>query len=191
MYLPKAKGGENELKFDTKKFLKQIKLNEDNISMILGAVVIVIAGILVINYFKEKGNTSVPGVTTQIQNTNEHIVVKGETLWSIAEDAFGSGYNWTDIQKANKLTADDIEVGQKLIIPDATTKEPTSTKVVTKITTENSITNDNYTVVKGDCLWTIAVRAYGDGFKWVEIAKANKLTNPNLIYPGNILTLPR
>jgi nucleoid-associated protein YgaU len=40
-------------------------------------------------------------------------------------------------------------------------------------------------------LWTIAVRAYGDGYKWTEIAKANKLVNPNLIHPGNVFVLPR
>jgi nucleoid-associated protein YgaU len=45
--------------------------------------------------------------------------------------------------------------------------------------------------VKGDSLWKIAVRAYGDGYKWVSIAKANKLVNPNLIHSGNVLTLPR
>lgn len=46
-------------------------------------------------------------------------------------------------------------------------------------------------MVKGDHLWGIAVRAYGDGYKWVEIARENNLVNPNLIHPGNVLSLPR
>jgi nucleoid-associated protein YgaU len=53
------------------------------------------------------------------------------------------------------------------------------------------ISGNTYTVVRGDNLWNIAVRAYGDGFRWVEIAKANKLVNPHLIHAGNKFTLPR
>lgn len=53
------------------------------------------------------------------------------------------------------------------------------------------ISGDSYTVVKGDNLWNIAVRAYGDGYKWVEIAKLNNLANPDIIHPGNVFKLPR
>ncbi len=53
------------------------------------------------------------------------------------------------------------------------------------------ITGATYEVVKGDSLWKIAVRAYGDGYQWVKIARENKLVNPNLIHPGNLLALPR
>lgn len=179
------------MNFNLKKFLKNLKLNEESISMVLGAIVIVIVGILVVNYFKDKGAGSISTNSVQTTSPGEHIVVKGETLWSIAEDSFGSGYNWVDIKSANSLKTDTIEVGQKLIIPDVTPKKPTATKNSTAISTAETITGDTYTVVKGDCLWKIAVRAYGDGFKWVEIAKANKLVNPGLIHAGNTLTLPR
>lgn len=49
-----------------------------------------------------------------------------------------------------------------------------------------------YTVVKGDCLWNIAKRFYGDGSKYTVIANANKdkIKSPNLIYAGQILTIP-
>jgi len=40
-------------------------------------------------------------------------------------------------------------------------------------------------------LWKIAEREYGDGFKWVEIAKLNNLKNPDLIEKGQILKLPQ
>lgn len=177
------------MKFDLKKFLKAYKLNEENISMVLGAVVIVIVGLLVVNYFKGKGNTSVPAITTE--NTAKiHTVTKGETLWSIAEDELGSGYNWTDIYNTNDLKTDTIEIGQKLTIPQVTAKEPTVTKQVS-LENPQAITGSAYTVVHGDDLWNISVRAYGDGYKWVEIAKANDLTNPNIIHSGNVLILPR
>ncbi len=47
-----------------------------------------------------------------------------------------------------------------------------------------------YQVVKGDTLWSIAIKVYGDGYRWPEIAKANKLQNPNLIHSGNIFVIP-
>ena len=50
-----------------------------------------------------------------------------------------------------------------------------------------------YTVVKGDCLWNIAKRFYGNGSKYTLIYNANKNViggNPNLIYPGQVLTIP-
>lgn len=50
-----------------------------------------------------------------------------------------------------------------------------------------------YTVVKGDCLWNIAKKFYGSGSKYSVIYNANRSTiggNPNLIYPGQVLTIP-
>ena len=53
-------------------------------------------------------------------------------------------------------------------------------------------TNQTYTVVKGDCLWNIAKKFYGNGSKYTVIYNANtdKIKNPNLIYPGQVLTIP-
>ena len=50
-----------------------------------------------------------------------------------------------------------------------------------------------YTVVKGDCLWNITRAATGNGARWRELYNINKSvigSNPNLIYPGQVLTLP-
>lgn len=46
-----------------------------------------------------------------------------------------------------------------------------------------------YTVRAGDTLWDIARDHYGDPLKWHDIARANHLTHPQLIYPGERLTL--
>lgn len=54
-------------------------------------------------------------------------------------------------------------------------------------------TPKTYTVVTGDCLWTIARRFYGKGGDWPKIYNANKGIiggNPNLIYPGQVFTIP-
>lgn len=174
-----------------KDFLKAFKLNEDNLSMFLGGLVIIVVGVLVFNYFKDKQGTTLPAMMSENEIGGAHEVVKGETLWSIAEENYGSGYNWVDIKSENKLTSDLIEVGQQLSIPDVAAKKPTVSKPTLVQSDQTAISGDTYTVVKGDSLWKIAVRAYGDGYRWVEIAKANNLVNPSLIHSGNVLTLPR
>ena len=53
--------------------------------------------------------------------------------------------------------------------------------------------SQTYTVKKGDCLWNIAKKFYGNGSKYTIIYNANKSVvggNPNLIYPGQVLTIP-
>lgn len=53
-------------------------------------------------------------------------------------------------------------------------------------------TAKTYTVVKGDCLWNIAKKQLGNGSRWQEIYNLNrdKVSNPNRIYPGQVLTMP-
>ena len=53
------------------------------------------------------------------------------------------------------------------------------------------VAGSSYVIAEGDTLWDIAVRAYGDGYRWGEIATANSIVNPNLIYTGNSLNIPR
>ncbi|TLG71370.1 LysM peptidoglycan-binding domain-containing protein [Culicoidibacter larvae] len=50
-----------------------------------------------------------------------------------------------------------------------------------------------YTVVSGDNLWMLAQKFYGDGDQYQKIYNANKnlIKVPGLIYPGQILTIPR
>lgn len=47
-----------------------------------------------------------------------------------------------------------------------------------------------YTIRPGDTLWDIAGCAYGAGWRWVEIDRANGLGDPALIHAGNSLIIP-
>ncbi|MCV7425004.1 LysM peptidoglycan-binding domain-containing protein [Mycobacterium montefiorense] len=47
-----------------------------------------------------------------------------------------------------------------------------------------------YTVVSGDTMWAIAERFYGDGSKYRVIADASGVTDPDLVHPGQVLTIP-
>lgn len=58
---------------------------------------------------------------------------------------------------------------------------------------DNTVQPKTYTVVSGDCLWNIAKRFYGSGSQYTKIYDANRGViggNPNLIYPGQVLTIP-
>jgi nucleoid-associated protein YgaU len=193
-----------------KNLLKSIKMNESTISMLLGLLVIIILGVLFINLLGKRGlGKTIPAVGTEQQNIKlptNHIVEKGEDLWKISEKYYNSGYNWTDIVKANNIKNPNILlVGQNLIIPNVEPKilnKPEAIPTPTTVTqlkkgNNQSVTNVNenttgiYTVVKGDCLWKIALSVYANGYKWVDIAKANNLKNPSIIHPGNKFILPR
>ena len=51
-------------------------------------------------------------------------------------------------------------------------------------------TPKNVTVVKGDTLWAIAVKYYGDGSQWKRIAEANGVTDPKKLKIGTVLEIP-
>jgi nucleoid-associated protein YgaU len=48
-------------------------------------------------------------------------------------------------------------------------------------------------VVRGDNLWNIARAHYGEGWRYTTIFDANKgeIRDPNLIYPGQVFSLPK
>lgn len=186
-----------------KNFWKRVRLNEATISTVLGGLVVVIVGILVYNYF-----SSVNKVATEITPSESptfalveengelvpeglpvtHTVAPGEDLWKISQTYYQNGYNWVDIAQTNELTnANLIEAGQELTIPR------TAVKVVTETETAEPAVTEEYTVIKGDSLWKIAVRAYNDGYQWTKVWEANKelVANPSVIEPGMVLQLPR
>lgn len=51
-----------------------------------------------------------------------------------------------------------------------------------------------YTVVNGDCLWSIARKLSGNGSNWPALYEANRAvvgSNPNLIYAGQVYVVPQ
>jgi putative chitinase len=197
-----------------KSLLKTIKLNESTLSLLFGAVTVILIGILVFRMYK----SNTPEITKEAEQTEvkteqvgdvkvevkedgkkyptelpeKYTVEKGDYLWKIAEKFYGSGYNWTEIAKANNLNnPGSLAAGQELKLPKVAVITVEKTVTVASAPKAESISGDSYTVVKGDHLWGIAVRAYGDGYKWTEIAKANNITHPSYIEVGDVLKLPR
>jgi hypothetical protein len=73
-------------------------------------------------------------------------------------------------------------------------KKGNKVKAVSSIRSSTGKTSGKtYVVKKGDSLWAISKRTYGNGSDYQKIYQANKSVvgkNPNLIYPGQKLVLP-
>lgn len=148
----------------------------------------------------------------------KYTVKEGDTLFTVAEKYYKDGSLYTEIVKVNNLANENaIETGQVLEIPKLTVAtSPMPAETVTPSpspTTEPqlqpspdakggipsavtsygpTITGDKYTVVEGDWLSTIAARAYnGDILAYQKLAQANNISNPDLIFPGQVITIPR
>lgn len=85
----------------------------------------------------------------------------------------------------------EVTVRQVTVKTTATVTKATVKSTTTRV--DNTTTPKTYTVKKGDCLWNIAKKYYGSGSKYTVIYNANKSvigSNPNLIYAGQVLTIP-
>ena len=62
----------------------------------------------------------------------------------------------------------------------------------TQVTKKKTTTKKYHTVKKGDTLWGIAKKYYGNGAQYKKIYNANKskIKNPDLIYPGQKFLIP-
>ena len=159
----------------------------------------VLAGMLLVSYFRSVNRVSLEDrmlssateleddglisktdikedvVKTEPKAGGEYVVEKGDSLWKISMKTYGTGYAWEKIYEANKgvlgNNPSQISSGIRLVLPD---------------TSEASI---DYTVSKGDTLWSISHNMCGNGNVWNTIASYNNIENPRTIEPGQILRI--
>ncbi len=119
------------------------------------------------------------------QEAVTYTVVRGDTLSSIARRY---GTTFTAIAQANNLSDPNrIFVGQVLTISGATTTPDDGNTTTDTNTSNPAPTTGTYTVAAGDTLSNIARRF---GTSVTAIAQENGITNPNLIFPGQVLNIP-
>lgn len=86
-----------------------------------------------------------------------------------------------------------VEYSTKVLETNEYTNSTTNRSLTTTQTDNISNTGgQNYIVKKDDNLWNIAKKFYGDGSQYKNILNANKekIVNPNLIYPGQVIWIP-
>lgn len=174
----------------------RFKLTDSYASLVLGIVMVIV--VIALGTTMMKMSSSKPQIqdTSSTSTVNEealrsqrtiYTIQEGDSLSTLAQKYYGDGEKWILLAKENKIIdADNLEPGMKINIPLGE-----STKGVAGSNDTRKIEDKTYTVVEGDFLWDIAVRAYGDGYRWVDIATANGLHTPDAITSGMTLKLPR
>lgn len=185
----------------TTKSFPYINWQESYAPLVLGAIIVVILGLLVANYFtkrnQEIGNEGVQ--TTQEEQAAQqqeqekanqaqgnYKVVAGDSLSAIAQKQYGSQDYWPIIARANNIANPNI------LFADSQITLPSKAEADT---IRQDMTATSIQVKEGDTISAIAERVYGDLYKWPQIAKANNvgyLPNGNpLIFAGSTLAIPR
>lgn len=111
---------------------------------------------------------------------DQYTVLNGDYLWKISkkEDIYGDAFQWIRIYSVNKDQIKDPD----LIYPGQI------------FNIARGVGDNEYLVIKGDFLFKIAgmSKVLGDPTKWTKLYEANKdlISDPNMIYPHQVLTIP-
>jgi len=134
--------------------------------------------------YNDKGELMLSGHATP--NATLHLYADNQPLATVTADAQGK---WSSVapraqgQGKVELRVDELgsdgSVAQRIAEPF----EPSASVAA----------GGHYTVQAGNSLWVIARKTYGNGTHYTVIFGANKehIKDPNLIYPGQIISLPK
>ncbi|MBL7715191.1 MAG: LysM peptidoglycan-binding domain-containing protein [Bdellovibrionales bacterium] len=118
-----------------------------------------------------------PALSARLTQFQTYRVKHNESLSKIAKLLYGHSTWWRKLRKENggKLDA----YGPDDVLPRGLTFSYYAPKI-----------EDTYTVNRGDYLVRIATWKYGDTAMWETLYQnnADKIKNPNLIHPGDVLT---
>jgi len=174
-------------------FFEDFNWRESYASLILGAIIVIILGLLVANFFSRDtqdiamtGDSSSAIDTTDATVDQTYTVVAGDSLSKISEAHYGSQDFWPILASTNNISNPNLLfVDTQLVLPSISEAEE-----IRELATISS-----YEVQEGDTLFIIAEKVYGDGYMWPKLDAANnvgRLPNGNpLIYSGSTISIPR
>jgi len=186
---------------------KSIKVfTEELLSTIFSVLILVLLIFGVYSFFQSKFNhpqitqeaaqtASIPSQEGPYEPVKVYWIKQGDSLSLIAKQLYGDTIYWPLLQMENGINnVNLIYPGDFLNLPSRELLQDFTNKVKPgQISTGASIealTEKVYKVEKGDTLWHICERRYGDPRKYVDIAKINKIDNPNHIEVDWQLSLP-
>ncbi len=193
----------NRVEAGIRRVLNFIKENEDWLSFGLGLVSLVVLITIGGYYVWKKVNFS--GITQPVNVSVEeetmvsptptpgyYVVKRGDYLWKIAVEYYNDGYKWVEIAKVNNLKNPDLLfAGQKLIMPTITpAPSPAFEQDLKSDLSQDGEQEVVYEVKKGDMLWFLTQKFYGDPYLYVKVAKYNKISDPNIIEVGQKIKFP-
>lgn len=126
---------------------------------------------------------------TDLASHTTHVVRPGDTMWHIAS---AHRVSVGEIQQLNRLTGENVSIGQTLLIPSPHRSSSTTTASYTPTAPGGSPAPAvaaplTYTVKKGDSLKAIAIR---HKTTTTALAAANRIKDPNKLLLGQRLVIP-
>lgn len=106
---------------------EEVSTNQSKLNLILGALIILVVGVLLFNYFTksksgqietQKAESSQQGDVNPESLPGKYTVKEGDTLFTIAEKYYSDGFKYPEIVNANSLeNPNNVETGLVLEIP--------------------------------------------------------------------------
>lgn len=144
------------------------------------------------NYYGD-GN-KYPQIMKANQLTNENLISEGQTLIipkpdeELAQTQPSASPSSPDVTSQPEASQTPT---QNAVQPEEKGAQLGTGGAVNETIWGEKISGNSYTVSTGDWLSKIAGRAYGDIYQYGKIAKANNISNPDLIEPGTVIIIPR
>lgn len=127
---------------------------------------------------------------------------KIDTMWragnAVQFVVSGLKTRWVMITEYKPIYYNDYQIDYEIHLQPVTTSSSTTTATRSTNSVSSSSSSGSskssspqrtYIVKKGDCLWKIALKYYGDGSEYTKISSANKLKT-TVIQPGEKLVIP-
>ena len=173
----------------------KINWQESYASLILGAIIVIILGLLVANFLTRRGQQQIdegqqisePTQEEKISTSGgEYKTVAGDSLSKISDKFYQTQEFWPQLATVNNIANPNV-LWKDIILKVPPKNEVEALKVQATVT--------SYQVSECETFFTIAQKVYGDGSKWTLLDRANgskRLPNGNpLVLAGSTIAVPR